>query len=60
MLAVIGVQALLLGRMPGAWLRQRVWQPRLWGAGAILILISWNGSPTLLVVGFGLVALDMS
>jgi CHASE2 domain-containing sensor protein len=56
-LAVIGVHALLLGRMPGPWLQQRVRQPRLWGAGAILILISWNRSPTLLVIGIGLIAL---
>ncbi|KAF5991006.1 hypothetical protein BOG92_002760 [Streptomyces sp. WAC00263] len=57
-LAVIGVHALLLGRMPGQWLQQQVRQPRLWGAGAILMLISWNlRSPSLLVVGVGLVAL---
>lgn len=57
-LAVIGVHALLLGRMPGQWLQQRVRQPRLWGAGAILMLISWNlRSPSLLFVGVGLVAL---
>ncbi|MGW1507129.1 hypothetical protein ACWCQW_53685 [Streptomyces mirabilis] len=57
-LAVIGVHALLLGRMPGQWLQQRVRQPRLWGAGAILMLISWNlRSPSLLIVGVGLVAL---
>ncbi|GHB51399.1 hypothetical protein GCM10010377_48030 [Streptomyces viridiviolaceus] len=57
-LAVIGVHALFLGRMPGQWLQQRVRQPRLWGAGAILMLISWNlRSPSLLVVGAGLVAL---
>jgi hypothetical protein len=57
-LAVIGVHALLLGRMPGRWLQQRVRQPRCWGAGAILILISWNlRSPSLLVVGGGLIAI---
>jgi hypothetical protein len=57
-LAVIGVHALLLGRMPGRWLQQRVQQPRIWGAGAILILISWNlRSSSFLVVGFGLVAI---
>jgi hypothetical protein len=56
--AVIGVHALLLGRMPGQWLQQRVRQPRLWGAGALLILISWNfHSLSLLAVGIGLVAL---
>lgn len=57
-LAVIGVHALLLGRMPGRWLQQRVRQPRFWGAGAILILISWNlRSSALLVVGVGLIAI---
>ncbi|MFF8883259.1 hypothetical protein [Streptomyces flaveolus] len=56
-LAIIGVQALLLGRMPGLWLQQRVRQPRLWGAGAVLVLIGWNRYPTLLVIGIGLIAL---
>lgn len=57
-LAVIGAHALLLGRMPGRWLQQRVRQPRLWGAGAILILVSWNlRSPSLLAVGLGLTAI---
>jgi hypothetical protein len=57
-LAVIGVHALLLGHMPGRWLQQRVTQPRFWGAGAILVLISWNlHSPSLLVVGAGLIAI---
>lgn len=56
-LAVIGAHALLLGRMPGLWLQHRVRQPRLWGAGATLILVSWNvRSPSLLAVGLGLVA----
>ncbi|MFF4758847.1 hypothetical protein [Streptomyces sp. NPDC001292] len=56
--AVVGAHALLLGRMPGQWLQQRVRQPRLWGAGALLMLISWNlHSLSLLAVGIGLVAL---
>ncbi|MFH9572546.1 hypothetical protein ACH4MG_18630 [Streptomyces sp. NPDC017454] len=56
--AVLGVHALLLGRMPGQWLPRLVRQPRLWGAGALLMLVSWNlGSPSLLVVGIGIVAL---
>ncbi len=30
----------------------------LWGAGALLMLVSWNlGSPSLLVIGIGIVAL---
>ncbi|MGW2769909.1 hypothetical protein [Streptomyces sp. NPDC001275] len=56
--AVVGVHALLLGRMPGRWLQQRVRQPRLWGADALLMLISWNfHSLSLAAVGIGLVAL---
>ncbi|MEV8395880.1 MULTISPECIES: hypothetical protein [unclassified Streptomyces] len=56
--AVLGVHGLLLGRMPGHWLQQRVRQPRFWGAGALLMLVSWNAhSPPLLVVGIGLVVL---
>ncbi|MGW9397788.1 hypothetical protein [Streptomyces sp. NPDC055642] len=56
--AVLGVHALLLGRMPGQWLPGLVRQPRLWGAGALLMLVSWNlGSPSLLVVAIGIVAL---
>lgn len=58
--AVLGVHALLLGRMPGQWLPRLVRQPRLWGAGALLMLVSWNlGSPSLLVVGIGIVALGL-
>ncbi|MFD5040048.1 hypothetical protein ACFWNI_23600 [Streptomyces sp. NPDC058377] len=56
--AVLGVHALLLGRMPGHRLPRLVRQPRVWGAGALLMVVSWNqGSPTLLVIGIGLVAL---
>ncbi|WP_073946062.1 hypothetical protein [Streptomyces kebangsaanensis] len=56
--AVVGVYALLLGRMPGQWLQRRVRQPRLWGVGSLLMLISWKfHSLSLLAVGIGLVAL---
>ncbi|MFJ7493117.1 hypothetical protein ACIQZB_18065 [Streptomyces sp. NPDC097727] len=56
--AVLGVHALLLGRMPGQWLDRLVRQPRLWGAGALLMLVSWNlDSPSLLAISVGLVAL---
>jgi hypothetical protein len=56
--AVLGIHALLLGRMPGRWLQKRVRQPRLWGAGALLMLVSGNSqSVSLLVIGIGLVAL---
>ncbi|MEV1025080.1 hypothetical protein [Streptomyces sp. NPDC050264] len=57
MWAVLGVHALFLGRMPGRRLQQRVRQPRLWGAGALLMLVSWNvHSSSLLAIGIGLVA----
>ncbi|MFD6276007.1 hypothetical protein ACFWFI_10615 [Streptomyces sp. NPDC060209] len=56
--AVIGIHALLLGRMPGRRLPRYVRQPRLWGAGALLMLASWYArSPSLLVIGIGLIAL---
>ncbi|MCT9106106.1 hypothetical protein N4G69_10765 [Streptomyces mirabilis] len=56
--AVLGVHALLLGRMPGRRLPRLVRQPRLWGAGALLVLVSWNlESGTLFVVSLGLIAL---
>jgi hypothetical protein len=55
---VVGVHALLLGRMPGKWLPRLVRQPRLWGAGALLVLVSGNfQSPSLLAVAVGLMAL---
>ncbi|MCX0248009.1 hypothetical protein [Streptomyces drozdowiczii] len=56
--AVLGVHGLLLGRMPGHWLQQRVRQPRLWGGGALLMLLSLSvDSPSLHAVGVGLVVL---
>lgn len=57
-LAATGVGALLLGRMPGQWLQRRVRQPRLWGAGAVLMVtgFSLNSLPPA-VVGAGLVVL---
>ncbi|MEV5082924.1 hypothetical protein ACIQFZ_14525 [Streptomyces sp. NPDC093064] len=55
---MLGVHALLLGRMPGRWLPRLVRQPRLWGVGALLMLVSWNvHSLPLLTVGVGLVVL---
>ncbi|MFI1354798.1 hypothetical protein ACH4TV_14650 [Streptomyces sp. NPDC020898] len=53
---VVGVHALLLGRMPGKRLPRLVRQPRLWGAGALLVLAS-AGSPSLFAVAVGLMAL---
>lgn len=57
-LAVLGVHALLLGRIPSRKLQRRVRQPRLWGAGILLTLASGNfRSPSLLAIGIGLIAL---
>lgn len=53
---VLGVHALLLGRMPGNWLQRHVRQPRLWGAGALLMVVSWNAE-SLSLLAVGLVAL---
>lgn len=56
--AVMGIHALLLGRMPGRWLRRHVRQPRLWGLGAVLMVLSGGiHSPSLLAIGIGFVAL---
>ena len=54
---VLGVHGLLLGRMPGRRLRRGVRQPRVWGAGALLVAVGGFGHPTGVVVGVGLVAL---
>lgn len=55
--AVLGLHGLLLGRLPGRWLQRRVRQPRLWGAGALLVACAGFHHPWLTVVGIGLVAL---
>ncbi|MFF9277749.1 hypothetical protein [Streptomyces griseosporeus] len=56
--AVLGLHALLLGRVPGWRLARPVKQPRLWGSGALLVLVSWHArSPSLCAVGVGLIAL---
>ncbi|MEE1737766.1 hypothetical protein [Streptomyces sp. BE147] len=56
--AVLGVHALPLCRLSGQWLQQRVHRPGLRGAGALLMVVSWNAHPpSLLVVGIGLVVL---
>ena len=54
---VLGIHALFLGRLPGRRLAGWVRQPRLWGSGAVLVACLGFGSPTLFVVGLGLVAL---
>ncbi|MFG2554520.1 hypothetical protein ACGFWF_31875 [Streptomyces sp. NPDC048581] len=55
--AVLGLHGLLLGRMPGRWLRHHVRLPRLWGAGATLVACGGFGIPSLIVVGIGAVAI---
>ncbi|OQD55913.1 hypothetical protein BM536_015930 [Streptomyces phaeoluteigriseus] len=55
---VLGIHALLLGRMPGRRLPRLVRQPRLWGAGALLVPLSANlESPSLLALSVGFIAL---
>ncbi|MEU9875025.1 hypothetical protein [Streptomyces phaeochromogenes] len=54
---VLGVHGLLLGRLPGRWLQRHVRQPRLWGAGALLVACGGFERPSLTAVGVGLVAL---
>ncbi|MFJ7056398.1 hypothetical protein ACIQVA_01370 [Streptomyces microflavus] len=57
-LCVAGIHAVLLGRVPGRWLRYRVQRPRAWGAGAILLALAWpSGSLYACVVGIGLMAI---
>lgn len=57
-LCVAGIHAVLLGRVPGRWLRYRVRRPRAWGAGAILLALTWPlGSLCACVVGIGLMAI---
>ena len=54
---VLGLHGLLLGRMPDGWLQRHVRQPRLWGAGALLVACGGFERPSLTAVGIGLVAL---
>ncbi|AGK76963.1 hypothetical protein GCM10010298_06100 [Streptomyces microflavus] len=57
-LCVAGIHAVLLGRVPGRWLRYRVQRPRMWGAGVILVALTWPlDSLYACVVGVGLVAI---
>ncbi|MFJ2563948.1 hypothetical protein ACIQ8G_15675 [Streptomyces sp. NPDC094154] len=54
---VLGVQAVLFGRISGRWLRWRVREPRLWGAGVLLLIVGWFAAAEIAVLGAGLVAL---
>ncbi|WP_328495430.1 hypothetical protein OHS59_23810 [Streptomyces sp. NBC_00414] len=54
---VLGLHGLLIGRMPGRWLPRHVRQPRLWGAGVLLVLLGGFEHLSLTVVGIGLIAL---
>ncbi|HEY3479403.1 MAG TPA: hypothetical protein VGL02_10960 [Streptomyces sp.] len=54
---VLGIHGLLLGRLPGRWLPRHVTQPRVWGSGALLLAVGGLSSPSLAVIGIGLVAL---
>lgn len=55
--AVLGIHGLLLGRVPGRWLQRHVRQPRVWGTGALLLAVGGLSSPTVAVIGVGLIAL---
>ncbi|WP_147286317.1 hypothetical protein [Streptomyces parvulus] len=55
--AVLGVHGLLLGRLPGGWLSRHVRQPRLWGAGALLVACGGVVHSTVVVIGVRLIAL---
>ncbi|MFJ3921302.1 MULTISPECIES: hypothetical protein [Streptomyces] len=57
-LGVVGIHALLLGRVPGRSLRYRVRRPRIWGAGVILVALTWSlDSLSVCAVGIGLMAI---
>lgn len=57
-LCVAGIHAVLAGRVPGRWLRYRVQRPRVWGAGVILLALTWSlDSLYSGVVGIGLMAI---
>ncbi|MFC9278093.1 hypothetical protein [Streptomyces collinus] len=53
----VGVYALAVGRVPGRWLRRNVEQPRVWGAGALLLAVGISFSSTVAIVGGGLITL---
>ncbi|MFI6944312.1 hypothetical protein ACIBI4_34080 [Streptomyces sp. NPDC050418] len=55
--AVLGIHALLLGRLPNMWLQRHVKNPRVWGAGALLLVIGTFWSATVGVIGVGLIAI---
>lgn len=54
---VVGVRALVLGRVPGRRLQRYVAQPRVWGAGVLLLVACVFSSVTVAVIGAGLIAL---
>ncbi|MFB6989842.1 hypothetical protein ACFC0C_05700 [Streptomyces sp. NPDC056178] len=55
--AVLGIHGLLLGRVPGRRLQRLVKRPRVWGAGALLLVVGVFWSPTVAVIGVGLLAI---
>lgn len=56
-LAALGAHGLMLGRMPGRRLKHCIHRPRLWGTGALTLVVTWNCSPSICVIGLGLVAI---
>ncbi|MCX5006610.1 hypothetical protein OHB05_28905 [Streptomyces sp. NBC_00638] len=53
----IGMYALALGRVPGRWLQRNVENPRVWGAGALLLVAAVFSSRTVALIGAGLITL---
>ena len=54
---IIGMYALVLGRVPGRWLQGNVENPRVWGVGALLLVAGVFFSRTVALIGAGLITL---
>ncbi|MER5386862.1 hypothetical protein ABT040_42640 [Streptomyces sp. NPDC002688] len=53
----VGMYALALGRVPGRRLQRNVEHPRVWGAGALLLVAGVFFSRTVALIGAGLITL---
>ncbi|MET9903452.1 hypothetical protein [Streptomyces sp. NPDC006446] len=54
---ITGMYALVLGRVPGRWLQRNVENPRIWGAGVLLLVAAVFSSRTVALIGAGLITL---
>lgn len=54
---VIGMRALVLGRVPGRRLQRYVAQPRVWGVGVLMLVACVFSSVFVAVIGVGLIVL---